>query len=252
MKDKSSIKEKIIGRGGFVVGAFLLSILGALAIWDTRTVTVESKAGERATKYILVGKNGTVYLTKQLSETRCVKGRNWNYDTTRIWVDNGCRATFEVHRPDESYDDDVNRFKLESQDGRRKTKRIDTRGGVRLVRTLSDTKCSEGRTWGYNAREVWVDKGCRAEFEVHKRGGSNIDDGYEDDRWKYVKAESNGNRARVYVDTGRAVTLFRKLSGQPCNFGRQWGFERDHIWVDDGCRALFRIRKRGNEDNLGN
>lgn len=243
-KMKRNFGERILGRGGVVLGVFLLSALGALAMLDTRKVTVESKDGERATRYILIGRQGTVYLVEQLSATRCVKGKNWNHDDLKIWVDDGCRAVFEVHRNGFDESSDSTRFKLESVDGKRKSRRIDTRGGVRLIRQLSDSDCREGRSWGYNAREVWVDDGCRAEFEVFKRDGSEIDDGYEDDRWKYVKAESNGRLSKVYVDTGRAVMLFRKLSGAPCNFGRQWGFEPDHIWVDDGCRALFRIRKR--------
>lgn len=237
------IGDRILGRGGVIFGLFLLSILGALAVLDTRKVTVESKDGERATKYVLIGKNASVYLVDQLSSTKCVEGKNWGWDSVKIWVDNGCRATFEIHRKEEGDNSDVERFTLESKNGKRRTKRIDTKGGVRMVRRLSEADCREGRSWGYNSREVWVDDGCRAEFEVHRRGGADIGDGYEDDRWKYVQVESNGGLHRVYVDTGRAVMLFRKLSGAPCNFGRSWGFEPNHIWVDDGCRALFRIQK---------
>jgi Protein of unknown function (DUF3011) len=37
---------------------------------------------------------------------------------------------------------------------------------VRLVRQRSDTDCILGRTWGYDPRGIWVDRGCRADFEV--------------------------------------------------------------------------------------
>lgn len=37
-----------------------------------------------------------------------------------------------------------------------------------LTRQLSDTRCAEGRTWGYDDRRatVWVNDGCRARFEA--------------------------------------------------------------------------------------
>ena len=36
----------------------------------------------------------------------------------------------------------------------------------RLIDRMSDAPCSFGRSWGYNRREIWVDNGCRAVFEV--------------------------------------------------------------------------------------
>lgn len=37
-----------------------------------------------------------VDLFRQVSKTRCVRGRNWDWDAGGIWVDNGCRAEFSV------------------------------------------------------------------------------------------------------------------------------------------------------------
>src|SRR5262245_6800146 len=59
-----------------------------------------------------------------------------------------------------------------SDNGRVNYCSADTRGGVRLVRQRSDSPCIPGRTWGYNRRGVWVDRGCRAEFVT----GSNYRD----------------------------------------------------------------------------
>ncbi len=42
----------------------------------------------------------------------------------------------------------------------------DTRGGVRLSRQISGSPCTENSTWGYDKNGIWVDKGCRAEFQV--------------------------------------------------------------------------------------
>jgi hypothetical protein len=53
--------------------------------------------------------------------------------------------------------------------------RADTDNRVRLERQLSfATRCRLGDTWGYDARGVWVDRGCQAEFRVgHGGGGGN-------------------------------------------------------------------------------
>ena len=50
-----------------------------------------------------------------------------------------------------------------------------TRGGVRLSRTISNSECVEGSSWGYDGGGVWVDKGCGAEFEMQgqRNGRSN-------------------------------------------------------------------------------
>ncbi len=37
---------------------------------------------------------------------------------------------------------------------------------VTLIRQRSDARCVEGRTWGVDRSGIWVDRGCRADFEV--------------------------------------------------------------------------------------
>jgi hypothetical protein len=48
-----------------------------------------------------------------------------------------------------------------------------TRGGVRLSRTLGNSECVEGSSWGYDSSGVWVDNGCQAEFETQGQGYGN-------------------------------------------------------------------------------
>lgn len=43
---------------------------------------------------------------------------------------------------------------------------VSTAGQARLERDLSGGLCAEGRSWGYDHRGVWVDRGCRGEFSV--------------------------------------------------------------------------------------
>jgi hypothetical protein len=53
-----------------------------------------------------------------------------------------------------------------SNDGHRHLCQTETRYGVRLLKQISGSPCEEGRTWGYERGGIWVDRGCRADFEV--------------------------------------------------------------------------------------
>lgn len=48
--------------------------------------------------------------------------------------------------------------------------RVDTDGQVELIDRHGLFSCREGRSWGYDARGIWVDKGCSATFRVGRRG----------------------------------------------------------------------------------
>jgi Protein of unknown function (DUF3011) len=49
---------------------------------------------------------------------------------------------------------------------------MNTSGGVRLVRTFSETPCVQGQTWGLARGGVWVSGGCRAQFTSNAQAGS--------------------------------------------------------------------------------
>lgn len=49
--------------------------------------------------------------------------------------------------------------------------RVDTGNRVVLVERHGLFSCREGRSWGYDDRGVWVDKGCSADFRVGREGG---------------------------------------------------------------------------------
>jgi hypothetical protein len=95
----------------------------------------------------------------------------------------------------------------ESNDNRRNVCRIETRGGVRLARQKSDAPCVQGRTWGYNRNAIWVDRGCRAEFEVGRYGGGGdrYGSGEEDRRQKTEDRRQKTNP--FYILDFRVVIL---------------------------------------------
>lgn len=49
----------------------------------------------------------------------------------------------------------------------------------------------------------------------------------------------DGRRAYCKANTAGGVQLVRRLSSAPCVSGRDWSFDQQGIWVDNGCRAVF-------------
>ena len=52
-----------------------------------------------------------------------------------------------------------------SDDGRRRYCPVDTSRGVKLLRQYNNA-CRGRDSWGFDNRGVWVDRGCRADFEI--------------------------------------------------------------------------------------
>lgn len=71
------------------------------------------------------------------------------------------------------------RLTCESRDGRYRRCNANTQGRVGIIRTLSDARCRQGYSWGYNRSHIWVSNGCRAEFAYGYGGGGS---GWNDNR----------------------------------------------------------------------
>jgi hypothetical protein len=80
-----------------------------------------------------------------------------------------------------------------SDDGRRHTCPVNTGGVVRLVTQKSGSPCVQGRTWGFNPNSIWVDRGCRADFEVGRGRGDGAY-GRDNDRRDNNSGYGNVNR----------------------------------------------------------
>jgi len=141
---------------------------------------------------------------------------------------------------------------------------VDTGMGSRvsIVKQISDTRCVEGRNWGWNRAGVWVNEGCEAIFRIQRRwaggpgpgpGGPGPGPGGD---WQpgpgwnqpiVLRCASGGFQYNMcQVDTGRgsSVRIQRQISKTRCVEGRNWGWNRAGIWVDGGCEAEFRIDRR--------
>ena len=142
------------------------------------------------------------------------------------------------------------RFNCESVNGRQNYCRVDTRGGVQLVRQLSKSPCVRGSTWNYDRGGVWVSQGCRAQFTsgYDNDNGYGYGSGYGNGYGQTIRCESIDNRTReCAADTRGGVRLTRRLSKSPCEEGRNWGYHRDRVWVSGGCRAEFQLGRGGDQ-----
>ena len=61
-----------------------------------------------------------------------------------------------------------------SQAGARTHCAADTSAGVALVRTTGPGECLLGKTWGYDAKGVWVSDGCAGEFMTGQPPGAAV------------------------------------------------------------------------------
>ena len=119
-------------------------------------------------------------LVRQLSDTTCVRGRNWGIDRRGLWVDRGCGGRFvsagRHHgdgggwRPEPGWDSRFN-VRCGSDNYRYRFCSVDLGGAGRAYvgQQISGSPCIEGRTWGWNRAGIWVDQGCEAEFTIDRR-----------------------------------------------------------------------------------
>ncbi|WP_305804921.1 DUF3011 domain-containing protein [Stenotrophomonas sp. YIM B06876] len=177
---------------------------------------------------------GGIQLARQLSERSCIRESTWGADASGVWVSHGCRAEFSRITPASARP--TRRVIRCESSGRPQSCPVILRGApVRLLKQHSAMPCREGHSWGVKRNELWVTRGCQGEFEVGAEDGS----GFVDIPRKLVCESKGGLRRECGVSVQHRVTLLRQLSGTPCEEGRNWGWTRDGVWVDKGCRAEF-------------
>jgi Protein of unknown function (DUF3011) len=147
-----------------------LAALAAGALFGQTTITCSSENGTR--QFCAAETRHGVRLIKQRSGSSCIEGRTWGWNERGIWVDRGCRADFALgrggagYRPPPSREPVLQTITCSSENGKRNWCPNPTNGEVRLVRQRSDSPCRRDSTWGTQPGSVWVDRGCRADFEI--------------------------------------------------------------------------------------
>ena len=210
--------------------------------WDSGyTVYCASDDGGR--HFCPTSTTSGVRLTRQRSQSECIFGRTWGYTRRGIWVDQGCRADFDLGGYANTGSLQTQVVSCTSDDMRWHSCQADTSGGVRLLRQRSEADCVYGSSWGYDDRGIWVDRGCRAEFEV---GGDQYAE-EQDPAYNVSVYCSSDDMHRRFCYTGPhgAVRLTKRHSEAECIEGRTWGHDPRGVWVDRGCRADFEVAVGG-------
>ena len=117
-------------------------------------------------------KDGNALIISRLGQTLDIPdGTNSDGAQVRIYDRNGDsnqRFTFRPMPTNRAGNSGGNSSTItcSSDNGRRVYCDADTRGGVRLIREIGGSSCQEGSTWGQDSRGIWVDRGCRAQFDL--------------------------------------------------------------------------------------
>jgi hypothetical protein len=134
---------------------------------------------------------------------------------------------------------------------------------VRMVRQLSQSACIQGRTWGTRGNQVWVDKGCRAEFQISGYGGPGYGGpgyggGYHGGPPRggppayYSGSFSNGRSnctsgpgsGPVYCQSGGPFKYANPVRvNNACVQNRTWGTSQYGLWVANGCSGQWEIKR---------
>lgn len=240
------------------IRGFLLLMAIPAALW-TQPVAAQYGAGQDTVRCdsndnryreCAADTRGGVRLSRQISKSSCIEGRDWGYDRRGVWVNNGCRAEFSLGRGHAgggwNGGNGGDTVRCDSNDNRYRQCPIDGRRIV-LVRQHSKTACVEGRNWGTGRGYVWVNGGCRAEFAGGYGGGGwgggnggGQGGGWGSGQTLYCGSD-NHRQQRCNVTVRRDARLVRQASKAACVEGRSWGWDRNGVWVSNGCRGEFQV-----------
>jgi DUF3011 family protein len=138
----------------------------------TTRIVCESSGGAR--QQCPIAGATQIRLVRQISTNPCRLNQTFGMGFGHIWVSTGCRGEFEVTvggspgypRPGGPGTGLPDRVTCESSNGQRTECRIRNGAQVQLVKQLSTAACVRNNTWGTGVGVLWVNKGCRGEFEV--------------------------------------------------------------------------------------
>ncbi len=187
-------------------------------------------------------------LVTQMSQAPCLQNQSWGFDTRGIWVDKGCRGTFAAG---DALANAGDRVTCASSNGQRFECPARTQYGVRLIKQISTSPCRQNTTWGTTQTAIWVDRGCRAEFEVN-RGSVTPPKLPGTSNQSLTCGTPANSRVQCPVNGyATSVRLVRDLSAGRCQENRSWGFTDSFIWANNGCRAQFEVALRSGGGGAG-
>jgi hypothetical protein len=134
-------------------------------------------------------------------------------------------------------------FNCSSTEGKYRECQLPVDGRARLIKQKSDSPCIQGQSWGQRGDRVWVDRGCRARFEVTFGGGG---------AGQRVECRSEQQRYRECpIAHGYVGRLVGDESGGKCRNAGAWGTRDGVVWVDLGCKGRFELVRSGGSSGSG-
>ncbi|MFC3229592.1 DUF3011 domain-containing protein [Marinibaculum pumilum] len=218
-------------RAGIAAGAAMLVAAAALALAGTAAArsggsTVPCYSENYHYKHCPADTRGGVQLFEQYSRGRgrCVEGQSWGWDQRGVWVNDGCRALFWAGPPygarrgwdrGRPWDDGRDRDR-----GRPPPGIVGQPLGGLLGAQPGGPRPPWQRPGGHGA----PGRGQPSSFTLDC-------------------ASQGYRRAFCYADTSGGVALEQQYSNRSgeCREGHSWGASARGIWVDNGCRARFRV-----------
>ena len=125
--------------------------------------------------------------------------------------------------------------RCESIGSRRNFCRVDTRGGVRISRQLSQRSCIQGRNWSYTSQGIWVSGGCRADFAISSGRGYRNGDRYGANGYSSNSYSGNG----YGTSYGSGSTYPSSDYGYQNNGYRDGNSESGHTHYVDGSGQVI-------------
>lgn len=188
-------------------------------------VTCQSTGNNRS--FCRIDTSRGVHLQTQLSKADCRRGSSWGTNSRGVWVSNGCRAVFRTdsntysNSHHSSHDDDkaaaaVAAVALLAVGAAAAHERHEDRNRDRYGDDYHSYSNNNYNAYSYNNRR-------NRNFAVTCESMNN--------HYQYCRAPVHHN----------SVRMVRRLSSSGCEFHRDWGYDRNGIWVENGCRATFEI-----------
>ena len=118
--------------------------------------------------------DGRARLVKKKSDAPCREGQSWGQRGDRVWVDDGCRAKFEVVRYGGGGGGGGSGNTIDCRSTGNRYTECSIRQGRegRLMRDYTG-RCRKDSTWGTRPGVIWVTNGCQGRFEIVKPGSGS-------------------------------------------------------------------------------
>jgi hypothetical protein len=222
----------------------------------TRTVRCESD--DHRTEICRVDTRGGVRLVDQTSRAPCIQGRTWGADNRGIWVTNGCRGKFRVG--DSYVANRGSAYRYPSYGGRTNDPYNRGYGSNGYYGSSypngyygsnngyygsnngyygsSYPNSGYGNTSGYGMGRY--DNPIVAILGAVLGGGTDnrYYNGRQPQTFKCESIDGYPRFCRLPFQASR-IDMRRQLSSTRCEQGYNWGWQRDGVWVERGCRAEF-------------